>query len=152
MAVNVITKEKAVETKTETKKKVKSKDIMSKKDVDKFGANVIKLNRKKAQLKPLENKVGNAEKDFLAKADELLDAGETFTLLGKEFDIELGAKGSKTVITDKEKVLELLGEKVFFELAQISITDLKKYLTEDQIEEVTETTRPNKRRAKVEPK
>ena len=64
--------------------------------------------------------------------------------------MKLGAKGRSTHITNMELAVDLLGEELFLKLANISMKDLKAYLTPEQLVQVTATKYATKRRVKIE--
>lgn len=120
--------------------------------VDAFGAQAVKLAKKKEKIAPLEKSVAAGEKEILKSVDEVLHESVDVTLLGEDYDLVIGPKGQRTSITDPLAAAKMLGEDLFLKLAKVSITDLKKYLTPEQVAQVTETKYSTKRRVKVEVK
>ena len=148
MAVQVVTKK----AKVTDVSKVDVTEIVLPEVVDDFGTQALKLAKKKEKLAPLEKAVTAAEKEILNSVDEVFDEATDVTLFGEEFDLVIGPKGQRTTLVDTLKAAEMLGEDLFLKLATISITNLKKYLTPEQVEAVTETKYATKRRVKVEVK
>lgn len=52
-------------------------------------------------------------------------------------EVTYSAGRRETVVTNKESLIKKLGQKLFNELAQVSLTDLKKYLSEEEIKQFT---------------
>ena len=71
------------------------------------------------------------------------------TLAGIKFNLDLGAQGKRTALTDIEKVFEMLGFETFMKVAKVSVADLKSYLNPDQLASVTEVKFGTKRRVKI---
>lgn len=120
--------------------------------VDAFGEQAVKLAKKKEKIAPLEKSVSASEKEILKAVDEVIDESVDITLLGEDYDLVIGPKGQRTEVTNTLRAAELLGEDLFLKLATVSITNLKKYLTPEQVAEVTKTEYKTKRRVKVEVK
>ena len=118
--------------------------------VDEYATLKAKLTKRQDNLKPLVKQVGDLEKGIVGATDEVLDPGIEVTLPGINFELQLGAQGQKTALTDIEKVFELLGFETFMKVAKINVADLKAYLNPDQLAEVTESKFGIKRRVKIE--
>ena len=106
--------------------------------VDEYATLKNKLTKRQDNLKPLAKQVSDLEKGILGATDEVLDPSVKVTIPGEAFELELGAKGQKTILTDVDKVFEILGFETFMKVAKVSVSDLKSYLNPDQLEEVTE--------------
>jgi hypothetical protein len=63
--------------------------------------------------------------------------------------LDFTAKRKSTEITNKEKLIKILGMQTYLEISTISIEDLKKYLTPAQVAEVSEELYNGKRTLKV---
>ena len=118
--------------------------------VDSYASKKNKLDKKQAKLAPLEKEVKALGKEILSTVDEVIDAGTPVTLPGVMFELKLGAQGKRTELVDAEGVYDLLGAEAFFKLAKISVTDLKAYLTPDEVSKVTQSRYAISRRVKVE--
>lgn len=53
-------------------------------------------------------------------------------------EVEFGPCTKSVEITDKPKMISLLGEDVFKAIAKVGVTDMKKYLSESEIETLSE--------------
>jgi hypothetical protein len=82
--------------------------------------------------------------------DEVVDPGTPLNLAGYENELVIGAKGEKLSLTEIGIARDLLGDDAFMQLVTISITNLKKYLTPEQVDMVTSKSYAIKRRMKVE--
>lgn len=97
-----------------------------------------KLAELNTKLKPLKD-TDKALKDALAS----IDAGDDATgiELGAEYAAEYGARGTARTITDMKKIHEMLGDELFYQLAEMKLGDIDKYLTLPQREKVIKTDR-----------
>lgn len=118
--------------------------------VDEFAKSSRKLAQKLEKIAPLKKSVESQERSILKTVDDVIAPSVGVTLHGHEDDVVLGAKGKKTELTDAHRAYEILGPELFFKLVSLSITDLKKYMTPEQVAEVTKTTHKTKRRVKIE--
>ena len=87
------------------------------------------LAKKLDKIAPLQKSVSAMEKEILHQVDDVIAPSVGLTLTGDDHDLVLGPKGKRTEVVDVAKAADLLGFELFIELASISITDLKKYLT-----------------------
>jgi hypothetical protein len=146
MPVTVVNKKAKLTTVT----KELSQDIIAPEVVDEFARDALRLAKKMEKIAPLKKSVEGQEKAILATVDDVVNPTTGLTLFGDEHDVVLGPKGNKTEVINTAKAAELLGFDLFVELAKLSITDLNKYLTPDQVAEVTKKSPKNKRRVKIE--
>ncbi|CAA2141447.1 hypothetical protein [Hyphomicrobium sp. ghe19] len=113
-------------------------------------AEAIKINKQikdlQAKLKPYKD-----EADKLQKMVDELEMGDDATdiIKGDRFRAEIGAKGQSRSITDLPKVRKFLGDKLFMELATVTLKNIDDYLTPPQREEVLKVER-TKRSLKIE--
>lgn len=127
-----------------------SQDIVSPEVVDEFAEDALRYAKKMEKLAPLKKSVEGQEKAILATVDDVVDPETGLTLYGHKHDVVLGPKGNQTDVVNTAKAAEFLGFELFVELAKLSVTDLKKYLTPDQFEKVTKVNPKRKRRVKIE--
>lgn len=127
-----------------------SQDIVSPEVVDEFAEDALRYAKKMEKLAPLKKSVEGQEKAILATVDDVVDPATGLTLYGNKHDVVLGPKGNQTDVVNTAKAAEFLGFELFVELAKLSVTDLKKYLTPDQFEKVTKVNPKRKRRVKIE--
>jgi hypothetical protein len=92
-----------------------------------------------AKLAPLA--VAFAKLQALADALAIGDDPEYHAEIGANFIAEVGAKGKSRSIKDKIKLVELMGEEMFLQLATVKLGDIDKYLTQPQRDEVLKTER-----------
>lgn len=118
--------------------------------VDEYASKKSKLDKKTAKIAPLKKEVDKLEKGILGAVDEVIHPSNPIDLSGIESELKIGKQGLRTELSDAEAVFDILGAEVFFKLAKISTTDLKAYLTPDQLKEVTISKYAIKRRIKIE--
>lgn len=129
--------------------KIDSEQVVPAETVDEYAVAAAKLEKRAEKLKPLQKQVKDLELGIIGAVDEVIDPGTKFNLTGNDFELQLGAQGQRAEITNMELAVDLLGEDLFLKLAKISITDLKAYLTPDQLAQVTKSNYKIKRRIKV---
>lgn len=150
MAVQ-ITKQ-ATKKVTKATAKVKQEEPLLSKDVlDIYLAKKADYEKKAAKLAPLAKELSDMEAQFVGVVDESVADDKDVLLTGTDptLHVHVSAKGQNTTITDKPKLIELLGQEQFNELATIGITDARKYLTPKQMDAISATERKTKRRLKV---
>ncbi len=129
---------------------IQTLELITPEEVDEFATISAKLKRKQEKLAPLIKRVAAYEKDILGTVDDIVDAAHKITLTGIDYELQLGAKGNKTSITNMELAVDFLGEELFLKIAKITMKDLQAYLTPEQLEQVTASERSTKRRVKIE--
>ncbi len=152
MAVKFVEKPKAA-TKAKAKAKAGSHDAT----MEEIKAMVDELGALDDFLKSISTKIKRHEelnKTIAAKGDEILKPEETLVVAGEKYAVELGAKGNETKLKDGEltfieSLLNDIEPGLFLKLAKVGITDLRKYLTPQQMKLVSDTKRTKKRTVKV---
>ena len=130
--------------------KVVAASIVSPETVDEYANLKAKLEKKQEKIAPLAKEVASLEKGILGAVDEVVDPSVSLDLQGYENELKIGPKGERTSISDIEGILDIMGMETFLKLCTVSTTNLKKYLTPEQVEAVTKTSYAIKRRMKVE--
>lgn len=64
--------------------------------------------------------------------------GDTVTLAGTEGTVTFSPCREETVITDRDKMIKALTPKVFVEIGKVNLGDIKKYLSEGEIQAFSE--------------
>lgn len=129
---------------------LESAEVVKPEVVDEFAKARIKLTKAQDKLKPLTKQVSDLEKGLIGAVDEILDPSVKFVLVGNEYEVPLSAQGQRTELADADKAAFFLGDELFMKLAKVSVTDLKAYLTPEQLAQVMVTSYKIKRRVKVE--
>ena len=133
--------------KAKAKKKTKSKGIEAKVDVyvdEKaiYDAGVKALEDHKKAFE-------GAKKDILEYADEHAAPEDEVVLSGAEHSVKISPKYQVSEMADNETLFKALGKKKFIACAKISVSDLKRYFTDDELEELITTTNSGARRVTV---
>jgi len=145
-------------TKTTSKKKLASKAkaaIQSdaiKELVDVMGVTQKAMERHAQALMPLQETYSTAKAELLVLADEQYDADKKAVITTDDYLADIGMKGNKTTITDKSRIIDLLDnidEALVLKLISFKLTELKQYLTPNEIKAVTQIERLNARTVKV---
>jgi hypothetical protein len=92
------------------------------------------------KLKPLAEKKAELQKIM----DELPGDDAPQRLNGTIFRADAGKKGSSRSIKDMALVKKFMGAETFMKVATVKLGDIDKYLTGDQREQVTETSRTSR--------
>lgn len=132
---------------------VESGTVLS--EVDKAAELERQISRYKADLKVLEGQYKPIQERLMTEADERFGPEEYGQLEGEEFFVQLGMKAKVTEVVDKEQLfyaMEAIKPGLFFELCKIGLTDIRKYLSEDQLEDILEESRSGKRKMNFIPK
>ena len=143
-----------VKFKTVAKKKAKAK-VASKQaakmadTVDTYAESKLELNDRMAALSGLTKTVKDLDELLCKFVDGEKAPDDTMVLKGKVYALKVGAKGQRAVGFNKEFLLDKLGEEVFLELAQFSVTDLKRSLTGAEFAEAVQYSPVTKRRIEV---
>lgn len=95
--------------------------------------------------------LADSKKAFAAAADtEIKGANDTITVTGERHIVKVGAKGKSRTITDLKRISKMMGKKVFMSICSVTLSNVDKYLTPDQVAEVTESKQEGARSIKVE--
>lgn len=121
--------------------------------LDVVGSQMLEVTKLTKQIKDLEAKLKPFKEEHAklqAMVDEL-DLGDDATdvINGDRYRVEIGARGNSRSIKDLAKAKKFLGDKLFMQLATVTLKNLDDYLTPPQREEVIETNR-TKRSMKIE--
>lgn len=109
------------------------------------------LDPKLAALKIQQKELADVEESLLAALDSTYKPHEDGVRKTEKYLLSFAAKGKATTITDKKKLIEILGLDAYLAMAEISITDMKKYLTAAQVKLVATEVHKNKRRLTYAP-
>jgi hypothetical protein len=104
---------------------------------------------KEKALKMSKKEIDEVADKLLAVLDESHDKKVGGIRKTLNWLLDFTAKRKSTEITNKKKLVEILGLETYLEISSISIEDLKKYLTPKQVAEVSEELYTGKRTLKV---
>ena len=106
----------------------------------------MKLDPKISELKIETKDLDFVEKELLSLIDTLAPAGEEGTIQTDKFLLHFSKKGDTFKVSDKKKLIEFLGIDQFLEIAEVSVTNIRKYLTKDQVEAIGKDIPTTKRK------
>lgn len=140
-----LTKKKLLVTETPvavTASPVEAQKILAKASlenlVDQYGALAEEVDKllSDVRIATLEN----LKAQILLDADVVYHPEEKATVKGKTYSLDITAKKKSTSITEGkiELIQKFLTKPVFFQLCKVGITDLKKYLSKPQLDQVIE--------------
>lgn len=102
---------------------------------------VTQIVDKMTELRPLYNKAKKTIKEFDGLKSDLknfippdADPAEPVTFVGTELDGVFTAQSQTRHLTDVRLLHEMLGDDVFYSICKVSLTDVDKYLSEDEQE------------------
>lgn len=107
-------------------------------------ANALAQSDKIKELNALEGKLKEVAKTLPAEV-----AG---TFIGTKTVFVVSEKQMNRTITDIKDVRKAMGDEVFMECAKITLTDIDKYLTKEQVAKLTVLGRTGNRTTKIVPK
>lgn len=160
MAVTILKRKTKLKTKTKTKTKLKkiSKNQQSEQSAleyvrsiaDEAGLIAEKIKTKKQELKVLDDQYQVIVKPIQKLVDEEYNPATAVHGSGDEYTCTVSGKGSKSTITDTKRAYEIYdelgGEELIKDVMNFSVTDIKKYMTTSEQEEVMDTALTNARR------
>lgn len=99
---------------------------------------------------PVFTRFEEVQKVLAERLKSNFEPSDALTMKGKHWLLEIGvaAKNSAEVV-DKPMIQLFLGQAVFFELAKFNLSDLKKYLTPEQLAKVTNSDTGYSTRRKI---
>lgn len=112
------------------------------------------------QLQELQEDMYNAKKVLEQYAllentlhqefDDTVDSNMGLRVEGAKGFAELTPRGNKsTILVKNDKLITALSQKVFDAVAKVGVGDLKKYLTEEELEGILEVTRTGPRKMTI---
>ena len=103
-----------------------------------------------AKLKEVGKVVTGIEDQLRAEAVDT-PAEERHVIPGREHTVTLDAVRTKVKEVDKDRLLAIIGPQTWFALTQPGITDIRRYLNPDQLEEVLTEVREGNRIVRCKP-
>lgn len=110
-----------------------------------------KLDPKLAALKIEQKELEEVEKELLTALDGQHEPGEEGVRKTLAWMLSFGMKGNQFEVKDKKKLIQLIGIDMFLEIAEVSVTNMRKYLTVPQLAQVGEDVRKSKRKLTYAP-
>ena len=104
-----------------------------------------------AALKIQQKELAEIEEALLAAIDAEHAPQQAGVRKTPNYLLSFAAKGKQTTITDKKKLIEMIGLEAYLAIAEISITDMRKYLTAAQVAQVSQEEHKSKRRLTYSP-
>jgi len=90
------------------------------------------INLKIDALKPLEKEAGTIKKTLLEKIPKDHPETERYVFEGTDHVAEFSPHSKKRLIMDMVKAREIMGEDLFMKIASVSLTDVDKYLSDEE--------------------
>lgn len=102
---------------------------------------IIQTNAALEAAKQPRKEQNAAKKELLEIVEKQAGPDDVVTIEGKLGIVKFGQASNKRVLIDAKAVHKMLGDETFYALASVSLTDLDKYLTEEQRKQVLDTER-----------
>jgi hypothetical protein len=109
----------------------------------------LELKEKLDKIKPLKTLVDDYEDRIDEEVSQFLQPEDGTTIDVGKYHIEVSARTREYLPIDKQELFKTLGATLFVELASFSITDLKKYLTGQQLDALLKYKHTGSRRMSV---
>jgi len=120
--------------------------------VDQLGELKDQIDKLNKKLEPLQEQFDSIKKELMEWVNKNVPADKKEQLVGEIYEALFGMRSLKTEITDKEKAFELLNKiepGLAMKLAKFNITDLKAYLTPDELSKCVKQERTGHRTLKL---
>lgn len=97
-------------------------------------------------IKKKQDKLASLKKQMLDHVNATVEDEQGIVFITKHGDMKIGKRGTSRTITDKEKAIEFMTLETFIKLSEPKLSDLDKYLTPEEVQQVTITKVTNTRR------
>ena len=104
-----------------------------------------RINLLKQEMKDLKAQQEDILSKHLEPCLESLGDDDETVLQGDSWSIVAGARSRRVSEVDAAKVRDILGDDVFMGMAQVRVTDLRKYLTGSEVSAVSSEVRGSRR-------
>jgi DNA repair protein RadC len=105
-----------------------------------------KLERDMKKFIPVQNEISDLKKQLVEYGNANLADEEIKEIRTPDGPVKIGARNTAREITDMDKAIDMLGLETAMKLLKISLGDLDKYLTPEQVAEVTRKVLTDNRR------
>lgn len=116
---------------------------------DEYCAARVKFDPIKKQFEIKKKELETSQDKLLALVDAANDKAAEGIRKTAKWLLSFTAKRKATSLTDKKKLIELLGQDLYLELSEISVENMRKYLTPQQVKLVATEDYLGKRTLKV---
>lgn len=146
----------AIKLKTKIKPKIAVDEqtevaLDQKKRIKKKAAEYIRLQKQLEDVGlTIGKKAAKLALELKTYADQNRKDTETLHIKTKEGRLKITDKGLSTEITKPKRLKKLLGKETFDKLAKVGVGDARRYLTPEEFEEISKTTRSGARRIVIE--
>ena len=100
-------------------------------------------------IKALVGERAELEAKLLEHVEETTDPEDAATVNGVKYAVEFSYRGKKTDILSKDLLIERMGKDLYMDVSTVSLTDIRRYLTDKQLEGVLVEAHVNARRKKI---
>lgn len=142
MAIKFESKEKQVQKKSVKKQNVVAEQVEA----------LVKLKKEADKAKAVIAEYDGARKALMELIPEDASDFEPVIFEGETHNAVFSARAAKRSVADLQKLHSILGNKVFYEIASVPLTEVDKYLSEEEKEQVLMTAHTGPRVIKIEEK
>lgn len=97
------------------------------------------------KFKILTKELDGADEALQTALDEIYAVSQPVVRQTQNYLLDASARKKARIVKSKEKLIEFLGVETFLKVAEVSIKDMEKYLTAQQLDEVLVEIHKNKR-------
>ena len=105
-----------------------------------------KLDKDMKKFIDVQNEIADLQKEIVKYGNDELGDEETKEVRTSEGVLKIGARNTKREITDLDSAIDMMGLETAMKLLKLSLGDLDKYLTPEQVSSVTKKTITDARR------
>lgn len=135
--VEEVTKAATAEVQKPTLEQDQLQDLNFKERIDELGSMQKKLDQAKAFIKEYNDRLSALTAE-IEEAHADVGPDDEYEVHGDHHKLTFGKQSQTRTVKDKEKIIAMMGEKLFLECATISLKDIDNYLTAPQRDEVLE--------------
>lgn len=113
--------------------------------VDQYADLESKIKKIQVKLDPLLEQLDALKKEFQEYANAAAPADESIDLAGSNGVYRMGPRANKSSVADKAKLIEIIGQDKFNELADMKLADVRAYLIPEELAAVLSEERVGNR-------
>lgn len=110
----------------------------------------VQIHKKLEELEvpAMQKRLDEIKKHFSGIAKSM-PQDEVAVFKGTEGELEFTKASQEIEITDKDGLIKALGKEVFKEISKVSVTDMRKYLAQNEIDQYTSKVNGSRRLASI---
>jgi hypothetical protein len=117
--------------------------------VDNFVSAKIKYDKALVDLEPVKAQMDGSKKALVAHANDHYEATQELNMQGNDHSVTISPKYREAEMASNEAILDKIGMQNFLAVSKVSVGELKKYCTPDELEDILSYDNTGARRIKV---